>query len=49
MKIKIIAILLALSVLFSMGISVCAYNRENTASPYYLYANTVKSSLNAVS
>ncbi len=48
MKRKAIAILLALSVLFSMGMSVCAYNGENTASPYYLYANTVESSLNIV-
>lgn len=48
MKRKAIAILLTFSALLSMGISVCAYNRENTASPYYLYANTVESSLNIV-
>lgn len=45
MKKTIIAILLALSVLFSAGICVCAYGGENTASPYYLYTSSVKSTL----
>lgn len=48
MKRKAIAILLALSVLFSMGVSVCAYNRESTASPYYLYTGSVKSNLTII-
>lgn len=48
MKRKVIAILLALSALFSIGISVCAYNGENTASPYYLYTYSVESSLTIV-
>jgi len=45
MKKSIIAILLALSVLFSTGISVYAYDGENTVSPYYLYTYSVKSTL----
>lgn len=45
MKKSIIAILLALSVLFSTGISVCAYGGGNTASPYYLYTGSVESTL----
>lgn len=45
MKKPVIAILLALSVLFSTGISVYAYGGGNTATPYYLYTNTVKSTL----
>lgn len=45
MKKPVIAILLALSVLFTTGISVCAYKGRNTASQYYLYTNTVKSTL----
>ncbi len=45
MKKPIIAILLVLSVLFSTGISVYAYGGENTASPYYLYTGSVKSTL----
>ncbi len=45
MKRTIIAILLALSVLFSAGIPVCAYGWENIASPYYLYTYSVKSTL----
>ena len=48
MKRKVIAIMLAISALFSMGVSVCAYNGENTASPYYLYTYSVKSSLTIV-
>ena len=48
MKRKVIAILLAVTALFSMGISVYAYNGENTASPYYLYATTVESSLTII-
>lgn len=48
MKRKVIAIMLAISTLFSMGVSVCAYNGENTASPYYLYTYSVKSSLTIV-
>lgn len=48
MKRKVIAILLAVSALFSMGMSVCAYNGENTASPYYLYTGSVKSSLTII-
>ena len=48
MKRKVIAILLAFSALFSMGIYVCAYNGENIASPYYLYTGSVESSLNIV-
>lgn len=45
MKRKAIAMLLALSALFSIGSSVCAYNGENIASPYYLYASSVESTL----
>lgn len=45
MKKPVIAILLTLSVLFLAGISVCAYNGRNTASLYYLYTNTFKSTL----
>ena len=45
MKRKVIAIMLSLSVLFSMGVSVYAYNGENTVSPYYLYTYSVKSTL----
>ena len=45
MKKSIIAILLALSVLLSAGISVCAYSGENTVSPYDLYTYSVKSTL----
>ena len=45
MKRKVIAILPAISVLFSIGAPVCAYNGENTASPYYLYTGSVKSTL----
>lgn len=48
MKRKVIAILLAFSALFSMGISVCAYNGGNIASPYYLYTGSVESSLTIV-
>lgn len=48
MKKPVIVILLALSVLFSAGISVCAYSGGNTASPYYLYATTVESNLTIV-
>ena len=45
MKKAVIAILLVLSVLFSAGISVSAYGGGNTASPYYLYTGSVKSTL----
>ena len=45
MKKTVIAILLALSVLFSTGISVYAYDVGNTVSPYYLYTYSVKSTL----
>lgn len=45
MKRKVIAIMLAISALFSMGVPVCAYNGENTASPYYLYTYSVESDL----
>ena len=45
MKKPVIAILLALSVLFSTGISVYAYGGENAVSPYYLYTYSVKSTL----
>lgn len=48
MKKSIIAIFLALSVLFSTGISVCAYCGENTVSPYYLYTHSVESDLTIV-
>lgn len=48
MKRKAIAILLTFFALFSMGISVCAYNGENIASPYYLYTGSVESSLDIV-
>ncbi len=48
MKRKVIAILTAFSALFSMGISVGAYNGENTASPYYLYTGSVESRLTIV-
>lgn len=48
MKKSIIAILLAISVLFSTGISVCAYGGGNTASPYYLYTGSVESNLTIV-
>lgn len=49
MKRKAIAMLLALSALFSIGSSVCAYNGENLASPYYLYTSSVESTLTVVS
>ncbi|MCM1329546.1 MAG: hypothetical protein NC253_08920 [Ruminococcus sp.] len=45
MKKAVIAILLDLSVLFSAGISVCAYSGGNIVSPYYLYTNSAKSTL----
>lgn len=48
MKRKVIAIMLAISALFSMGVPVCAYNGENTVSPYYLYTGSVKSNLTIV-
>jgi len=48
MKKPVIAILLAISVLFSAGISVCAYSGENTVSPYYLYTYSVESNLTIV-
>lgn len=45
MKRKVIAILLAISALFSVGTSVYAYGGENVASPFYLYASSVESYL----
>lgn len=48
MKKPIIAILLAISVLLSTGISVCAYSGDNTVSPYYLYTGSVESNLTIV-
>lgn len=48
MKRKVIAIVLAISALFSMGTPVCAYNGENAASPYYLYTYSVESNLTIV-
>lgn len=48
MKKPIIAIFLAISVLLSTGISVCAYSGDNTISPYYLYTGSVESNLTIV-
>lgn len=47
---KRLCIFLTIFVVMSMllGISVCAYSGENTASPYYLYTGSVESSLNIV-
>ena len=45
MKKSIFAVLLAFSLLFSSGTSVYAYSGGNVASPYYLYTNSVNSTL----
>ena len=45
MKRKVIALLLALVSLFSLGICSSAYNGNNTVSPYYLYTSKAESKL----
>lgn len=48
MKKMVVVFVLMLSMIFSIGISVCAYGEHNTISPYYLYTYSAESNLNIV-
>lgn len=48
MKKMVIVFVLMLSMIFSIGISVCAYGEHNTISPYYLYTYSAESNLSIV-
>ena len=46
MKKMVVVFVLMLSMIFSIGISVCAYGEHNTISPYYLYSEAVSTIMN---